>query len=540
MTIDLAAIVLIFTPIIFAIIIFIANSKWVSFSIFINQAIVTIAYVYTLKEYFKDSSPILINMGGWNPLISVGLKIDGTTLVFMLMALIIWWTMTIYIWNDKKEDFKFLFFILFLQGAYHAFVMCNDFFTFFILIELITILSSILIIYKKDGHSIKSGLYYLMFNSVGMVFYLLGLILFYIQVGTLNMSIASEVIKNIKSPELVLLPIGFFISAFSVKSAIFPVYDWLPRAHGAAQACISALLSGLLVKCGLYGLIRLGQVVSFGNFQPILFYIGFLTALSGVIFAISQKDIKLILAFHTISQVGIIVMGLFSGSEIGYYGGVSHLFNHFLFKSLLFLAVGVIINICGERRVTKIRGIAKTFPLLTVFMAVGVLSITGAPFFNGFLSKTLIKTGVKYSVMLPSSATWLMRILNLGTIISFIKFSQIFMGKKLRDIRIPKSKIFGVGLIAAICIASGVLEMNLMPAISSSLGDYANVFSWSGLLEYVMTVMIGYLTYNLFIKKDLAIMFKIRHISIDFETANIMLLFYVVMITMGVYVVGLS
>jgi multicomponent Na+:H+ antiporter subunit D len=173
------------------------------------------------------------------------------------------------------------------------------------------------------------------------------------------------------------------ISGISVKSALFPLFTWLPKAHGVAYTSLSALLSGLLVKGGLYLFIRV-HVYMFGydtyNMTEVFFYIGALTALVGVVLALVQKDLKQILAHHTISQIGLMMMGLSYGYGLSFTGGLMHIINHALFKSLLFLCAGLIIYEYKTKKIYAIRGVFRSMPLTSIFLIIGMLSISGAPF----------------------------------------------------------------------------------------------------------------------------------------------------------------
>lgn len=514
---------LIFIPIISAMIIYMVNNKNINYLSFVSQGIISILAIIYYINFDGLKNPQILNLGGWEKDIGIALLNDKLSISFIFLSIIIWWIVLIYDWSKRKEEYKFLFFLLFLEGAFIGFLQTNDLFNFFVLIELVTILSTILIVYKKDGFSVRAGIYYLIFNSVGMIFYLIGLILLYSLSGTLNMEVIANRISLFPGSHIVELSYIFIIASMGVKSAFFPVYTWLPRAHGAAPASISALLSGLLVKSGLYGFIRINQMFKLEILEEFFFVLGFVTALSGVIFALSQKDIKQILAFHTISQVGIILMGLEAMEGRLFIGGVMHIFNHAIFKSLLFLGAGIIINQYGTRRITEIRGVFKESPIVSIFMIVGMLSITGAPLFNGFVSKSIIKYGLKGNDLKVFS----LQILNLGTAISFVKFSQIFFGKskvnKIKDI----SSTVGLGILAILCIIMGNFFSDIVWEFMMYNVSYIKVFTFKNILTYVITIGIGYLVYKGIIDKDYPIIKKIRHINISFENSNIMLVAFI-------------
>lgn len=531
---------LIFVPILVSIMIYVLNQYWFSYAAFVGQAVVTYILI-RLWHFVLEEGIITFTLGGWTKAIGIEFKIDNLSLIFMTMAVIIWWVVLIYAWHQKKKDFKFLFFLMFLEGCFLAFVQGNDFFTMFVLMEIITITSSILILYKKDGISLRAGLYYLLFNSIGMTVFLFGVALIYLKVGTLNMTIISTYLADhdfmSMKHSVIQISLACFFVSMCVKAALLPVYEWLPRAHTAAPSHVSALLSGLLVKTGVFGLIRVLEVFRAEEIYPMMFYLGFFTAITGVLFAMSQKDIKAILAFHTISQIGLIIMSLSANSDVGNLGAYMHLFNHFLFKSLLFLGAGIIINEYGVRRVTEIRGILSAHPILSLSMFIGMFSITGAPLFVGFHSKQMIKLAMDTTLCVN-----LFRIVSLGTMISFIKFSRIFFGEPLKYKKIEKGQQIGVLLLAVLCVVFYMIQMDIVLPILGINGavsddvikmvDYVkySMFDNYYMIEYMLYMMIAWVIYRILVKPNWHFWHRIRHFRINFQDAIVSLLVFLIVV----------
>jgi|GEM_PF-291832 len=529
---------LIFLPIITAVLIYIFNKKLFNYGIFLTQLIMT-GLVAKLWQVVLRDGPLDFYLGGWSKKIGVNLSIDPLALLFMTMAIIMWWAVMIYAWDQRKDDFKFIFFLIFLEGAFMAFLQVNDFFTLFVLMEILTITSAILILYKKDGLAIKAGLYYLLFNSFGMVVYLFGLLLLYLKAGTLNMDLIADYIQttNFAQVSFSVLHVAFvfLFIAMCVKSALFPVYEWLPRAHTAAPASISALLSGLLVKSGLYGLIRIIQVFQVENLDQVLFYLGFLTALGGIVFAVSQSDIKATLAFSTISQIGLVVMAFASGTDLGHTGMYLHLFNHFLAKSILFLGAGVIINAYGYRRIREIRGIFMGHPFLSIAMFLAILSMVGAPLTAGFISKNIIKLS-----MLSDIQVSLYRVVGVGTLLVFIRFSKIFVGEPSRVNKIQVSQMLGISILTLVLGGAFFFQLpaldyfysNSLYLGSAILKDTLayiskTLYDGSYLIEFLIMAGTAYLIYGLTVKPGYKFWKTIRHFRINFHDAILSLLAFI-------------
>ncbi|HEX9078926.1 MAG TPA: proton-conducting transporter membrane subunit [Desulfuromonadaceae bacterium] len=197
------------------------------------------------------------------------------------------------------------------------------------------------------------------------------------------------------------------LGGFGIKAGIMPLHVWLPSAHANAPSHVSALMSGIVLKMGIYGLLR---TISFFGTPPlwwgILFLcLGIVSAVAGVLFAIGQHDIKRLLAYHSIENIGIIVMGigvgvigLASGNRIlfvlGMAGALLHVLNHALFKSLLFLGAGAVIHLSGTRDIDRMGGLARALPLTSVAFLTGAVAICGLPPLNGFVSEFLIYLGI--------------------------------------------------------------------------------------------------------------------------------------------------
>lgn len=425
---------LIFIPMVLAILVYLLDRRSINRLSLLAQPVLLAMTIFLAIEMMNGGIMSFV-MGGWDAGVGIPFSIDRKSIIFMILTIIGATYSISFAWTIHRDDHKYLFFVLFLEGSMMALFQATDIFTLFILLELITILAGILITYEKEGISVKAGLYYLLINTVGMTIYLMGVILLYNSVGVLDMQLIREAIGSGPYTPIQYAALGCFLTAFAVKTAMFPLSSWLPLAHGSAPSQISALLSGLLVKLGVYGLMRFMDVFNSDVYMNLILVLGVVTAIFGVWMAMLQKDIKLILAYHTVSQMGLIIMGLSSGKNGGFVGSLLHDINHFLFKSLLFLGAGVVIYLYGTRDVNKIRGVLKNQPVIGISLLIGVLGITGAPLFDGSLSKILIEES-----LIGRWGYYVVSLVNFGTILSFLKFSQIFFGKADKDVSAPVDK----------------------------------------------------------------------------------------------------
>ncbi len=253
----------------------------------------------------------------------------------------------------------------------------------------------------------------------------------------------------------------FFFTAIGFKSAIMPLFSWLPRAHGtpSAPSIVSAILSGLYVKGGIYLFIRMQDVFQMKIETDHIFMImGLLTAIFGFILALSQNDIKLILAYSTISQIGLILLGISMQSDYSYWGSIYHIANHAISKSTLFLAAGIIIEEYKTRDIQEIRGVFKRMPFIAFIIIFAILGITGAPFFGSSISKYYIQKGNVTSNLMDMTFI----LINFGTIITYIKYSVMLFGKSNVKGFLRWNQKLALGILAILSLVSGVIGPTLI------------------------------------------------------------------------------
>lgn len=292
------------------------------------------------------------------------------------------------------------------------------------------------------------------------------------------------------------------LAGFGMKAGIMPLHVWLPTAHANAPSHISALMSGIVIKMGIYGLIR---VISFFGAPPLwwgilLLCLGIVSAVVGVLFAIGQHDIKRLLAYHSIENIGIIIMGigvallgLSSGNHIlfvlGMAGALLHVLNHALFKSLLFLGAGAIIHCIGTREIDRMGGLARSLPLTSVAFLTGAVAICGLPPLNGFVSEFLIYLGIfkgfgglsgRAAAFLALTAPALALTGGLA-VACFVKvYGSVFLGQPRTNLPRPHehpAMTSGMAILAALCILIGVLPLFVVRLIEPVL---AGIFPHRG------------------------------------------------------------
>lgn len=420
-------IVFVLAPIMLGLFMYISHFRWTKLVSVLLQSYLVIASLYYIP-IVRAQREVIDLLSEYHLPYGMSLRLDSLSLVMLILCQILFFSTIVFNLHKPYMNKLFMFLFLSLQGLVSGVFLSNDFFNIYILVEVATVVVSILIMYKKDAMSMYDGMLYLLVNLAGMAFFLFGIGYIYKIFGVFDFKGIKILVQLVKDPKILILPYAFLLTGVGLKAALMPLFSWLPKAHGTASApsIVSAILSGIFVKTGVYILIRLQIIfVPVIDLSNLLLWMGFFTAIMGAIFAISQSDIKLILSYHTISQIGLILIGLNLGNELSMYGAYYHVLTHGIFKALLFVAAGLCTEIYQSRHIKHMRGLWHHSKGLSLAILVGVFSITGAPFFSGGYSKHMIANqshGQVIDVMLI--------VVSLGTLVSFMKFLKMIFTKK--------------------------------------------------------------------------------------------------------------
>lgn len=510
-------------PIIFAIVIYLMNNPKGNLLAFIAQGALLVAGIRYFPFYLPEGEYYLV-LGAFGDKLNITLISNTLTYGYGLLSVVLWFSVILYSWPHQKQSSSYYFFLLFLQGVFMGIVHTHDFFNLFLFIEIATILSGILIIYKKDGPSLRAGIYYIVFNTAGILLFLIGLSMLYRLTGTLHMGRVQEALSDMDQDPTVILIFVLMCVSMGVKSAFFPVYNWLPRAHSVATSSISAVLSGIMVKSGVLGLYKIQQVFPMEAYKDFFIFLGMITALCGLFFGISQTNIKRLLAFSTISHIGFIVMGLSSlavPTSEGVSGAMVHIVNHGFLKILLFLGAGSIVRNYKTYDLDRIRGVLHRMPIVGSVMIFGILSIMGTPMLLGYQGKALIGTILRDQPLFYFGY----HVINLGTIILFGRLLQIFIPRgSLTSLAVSIYERLALGILTA-----GIVFLNLYQLIFPNFGGlhfYGKPFSlgaWSFFLLYLVS---AYFLIRLFPLTS-SFFRKVRGFELSFQAANYMMVVFI-------------
>ena len=405
--------------------------------------------------------------------IGIALEVDALSLFFALLASIAFFVSGVYsiqYMNKDHNEKEYYTLYLLLCGGVMGMVLSGDLFNMFIMVEILTFAAVALTAFRNTVRgAVEAAFKYLVVGCMGSTCILVGTAILYAQTHTLNLAQMAQLISGDVNTATKLAFALLFVG-FGTKAFIVPFHPLAADAHGAAPASISVIISGVLTKSGIYGIIRityfLFQSMGMGTMQFLLVFIGSLSMFVCVTMALAQHDFKRLLAFHSISQIGYVLTAVGLCTALGVSAGLYHAINHTLFKGLLFLAAGAVLHETGTTDLNKLGGLAKKMPHTTVLFLVGAFSISGVPPFNGFASKWLIYQA-SYQKAVESGnigfllVTIIALITSVLTLASFVKVSHsVFFGQLPPELENVKEVSWGMrlamGIFALLCIITGL------------------------------------------------------------------------------------
>lgn len=323
--------------------------------------------------------------------------------------------------------------------------LTGDIFNMFVFFEILLLSSCGLVVasgkggFTKIPDKMEAAFKYLMLNMLGSIVMLIAIAALYATVGTLNMADIAVKIETLNAagtmPWYIYVIALLFIVVFGNKAAIFPLHYWLPDVHPSAPSPISAMLSGIMIKVGVYGILRVCYLIfhdAMFILQPIIIILALLTIIIGAISAIGQNDVKRLLAYSSISQIGYVILGVGMGTAYALAATFVYLVNHAVAKSMLFLTAGGIIHHARTRDMRKMGGMVKTAPLMSGIFLIGSMSIAGLPPMGGFIAKfVLFDAGLLGEYYIPIIIALLFAILTLFYM--FRAWLLMFWGEKATD-----------------------------------------------------------------------------------------------------------
>lgn len=418
--------------------------------------------VWLVKKY----GLLVYSAGAWPPPIGIGLVCDGLTSFMLVTVNLIAFVVAVFsVSYMEKFTAKWKFYTLFLLmlAGMNGVIIAGDLFNLFVFLEIASVASYALVAFGTERQELEAAFKYAVMGSVGSLFILLGIAFLYSYTSTLNMADIATVLTEKGLKNIGLLVGALFLIGFGLKAGLVPFHAWLPDAHPSAPAPISAMLSGVLIKSlGVYALFRVFSNVlgMTPQISSLLMILGILSMVIGAFLALGQWDFKRLLAYSSISQIGYIIFGLGLGTPLGILGGLFHLFNHSVFKALLFLNSGAVEYATGTRDLRQMGGLSEKMPVTSSTTLIASMSIAGVPPFNGFWSKLLIIIAAVQAQKLGyASILVFTSILTLAYFIKVLRYG--FLGnlpEKWSGLKeVPFFMKLSMVSLAMICLIGGIL-----------------------------------------------------------------------------------
>lgn len=452
--------------------------KFIPVVVFCFNLVVSLLLIPNVLE-----NTLVIHIGGFSPPFCINLVVGPLGILFVTLISLAGLLVSIYalsyIRQGVQEKYHILYLLL-LTGATGV-VLTGDIFNLFVFFEILCISSYALVAYWGDKGGIESAVKYLIQGSIGSSLLLIGIGLLYGQFGTLNMADLAQQIQS--SSHSVFVPMILMITGLGIEAALFPLNAWLPDAHSSAPSSISAILSGIAIEVGLYAVVRILSL--FGELNSFIF-LGVLTLLIGELCALGQKNIKRMLAYSSIGQIGLILFSISIATVYSVSGGLFQLISHTLSKCVLFLTVGFMIIQSGSVNISSLQGIGKKMPFTSLAFAIGAFSLVGLPPFAGFPSKFLIIRAAlaKQDMLL----TVLIGLVLVGTLIEatyFFKVVQVMYfkkgGKTIK--KAPVAALIPMFVFVGLIIFIGIYPATINNILNSAASELLDK------IEYVKSVI---------------------------------------------------
>nr|VFJ44062.1 MAG: multisubunit sodium/proton antiporter, MrpD subunit [Candidatus Kentron sp. DK] len=366
-----------------------ALASWAAFAI-------ALILLYTVR----DTGPLSYPLGGWAAPWGIEYRVDILNAFVLLIVAGINAVVVLFARKSVEKEIESERIYLF----YAAWVLCltgllgmtitGDVFNLFVFLEISSLSTYALIAFASDRRALMASYRYLVMGTIGATFIVIGIGFLYAITGTLNMADLAERLPDVSDTRTIAVAFAFLTVGMSLKVALFPLHAWLPNVYAYAPSAVSSLLAATATKVGIYVLLRFlftvfGAEFSFGTMalDGILLILALMAILVGALAAVFQTNLKRMLAWSSVAQLGYMVLGISLASVTGLTAGIVHLFNHALIKAVLFMALGAVFYRIGDVTLTGIAGIGRRMPWTMAAFVVGGLSLIGVPMTAGFISK---------------------------------------------------------------------------------------------------------------------------------------------------------
>ena len=354
----------------------------------------------TILTLVLKGGPLVYALGDWAAPWGIEYRIDTLGAFILVLVTLIGAVFMPYartsVAAEVEEARIYIFYAMYLLNlaGLLGIVVTGDVFNLFVFLEISSLSSYVLISLGQDRRALTAAYRYLIMGTLGATFYIIGVGMMYMMTGTLNMSDLATILPAVAGTRTILVALGFLTVGIGLKVAIFPLHFWLPNAYAYAPSTVTVFLASTGTKVAIYALMRIfftvfggGENLGVSGVNELLVVLAFAAMISGSAVAIYQTNIKRLLAYSSIAQIGYMILGISMATVTSLTGSIIHLFNHALMKGGLFMAVGCIALRIGSVNLGDFDGLAKRMPLTMASFVAGGLSLIGIPLTVGFVSK---------------------------------------------------------------------------------------------------------------------------------------------------------
>jgi NADH-quinone oxidoreductase subunit M len=441
-------------------------------------AIPVIGAFALLPALRAGSSPALSMR--WIPAANVNLsmRVDWLTLPFLVLAAAVALFAVVYAWGyhrrDERTPLFYALLLLFAAGMIGT-TLAAGAFLFYVFWELMLVASCVLVAAWGEGERRSSvALQYFIFTHLGSLMVLVGLLVLYTGAGDDGFSALQA--SAALPPGQVTLATALFVAGFCVKMAIFPLHLWLPDTHAVAPMPVTIMLAAAMLSMGTYGILRfpftMFSPAQVAPFAVPMMVAGVVSEIYGALMALAEQDVKRIVAYSSVSQMGYVLFGLGTLTRDGIAGAVLHVVFHAIVKALLFMGVGLVMHATGRRRITQLGGLGRAMPLAAICTGVGALAIAGTPPLCLFDSEWMIFAGAFGTAHIGLSVASLFgSLLSVGYALWFV--GRIFLGARPEGLEVkrsPATMVVPAVLLAALALVIGLFPSPVFDWTSRALG----------------------------------------------------------------------
>ena len=401
-------------PLLAAALIVLINSRKAAWLITLLTSIFCFYASINMLQMLQDVAELSYKLGGWDAPLGIELKIDALTALMLLILTGSSTLVSLYALRSVEKEIakgkQVLFYSAFLLvfAGLIGISITGDAFNVFVFLEISSLSTYAIISMGKDRRALHASFQYLIMGTIGATFILIGIAFMYVMTGTLNMSDLAQRLPAVADTHAIRAGFAFITIGVGIKAAMLPLHQWLPNAYAYSPSVVSTFLAATATKVAVYVLIRF-QLTIFGiefslldmPYDNILMFLGTLGVLGGSIYAIFQSNVKRMLAYSSIAQIGYILLAIGLASHAGFTAALLHMFNHALIKATLFMALGIIFFRFATTELSALAGTGKTMPLTMAAFVIGGLSLIGVPGTAGFVSKWYLVTALLDASLWP-------------------------------------------------------------------------------------------------------------------------------------------